>query len=93
MNVAKCMEDDSVHKKVGMPLISHLTTRVNIESTTQVTSGPKRGQKKKWDKNMPKDKGTLTKKKLRDVAKVQCFNCEELGHFANDYEKVSQNWA
>jgi hypothetical protein len=34
MNVAKCMEDDSMHKKVGMPLISQLTTRVSIENAT-----------------------------------------------------------
>jgi hypothetical protein len=93
MNVTKCMEDDSVHNIAGMPLISHLTTRVSIKSATQATSGPKRGQKRKWDKSMCKDKGTLAEKKLRDVAKVQCFNCDELGHFAKDYENVSQDWA
>jgi hypothetical protein len=60
----------------------------NIGSVAQTTSGPKRGQKRKWDKNMPKDKGTPTKNKPKDVVKVQCFNCDKLGHFAKDYEKV-----
>ncbi len=32
MKLAKCMEDDSMHKKVGTPLILQLTTRVNIKS-------------------------------------------------------------
>jgi hypothetical protein len=27
------------------------------------------------------------KKKRQDDAKVQCFNWDELGHFAKDYEK------
>jgi hypothetical protein len=44
--------------------------KVSIRSVAQVTSGLKRGQKRKWDTNSPKDKGTLTKKKPRDVAKV-----------------------
>jgi len=29
---------------------------VNIGSAVQIANGPKRGQKKKWDKNPPKDK-------------------------------------
>jgi hypothetical protein len=62
--------------------------RVNIRSAAQITSGPKRGQKNKWDKNPPKDKGTLVENMPRDVDKVRCFNYEELGHFAKDYEKV-----
>jgi hypothetical protein len=53
--------------------------KVNIENATQTTSGPKRGQKRKWDKNLPKDKRIPTKKKPRDVDKVQCFNCDEGG--------------
>jgi hypothetical protein len=40
---------------------------------------------------MPKDKGTPTEKKLQDVTKVQCFICDELGHFAKDYAKVNQD--
>jgi hypothetical protein len=32
-------------------------------------------------------------KKLQDVAKVQNFNYEELGHFVKDYEKVNHDWA
>jgi hypothetical protein len=43
MKVAECMEDDSMHKKAGTPLISQLTTRVNIINVAQATSGPKRG--------------------------------------------------
>ncbi len=88
MKVAECMEDDSMHKKVRMPLLSQFNTRVNIISATQIACGPERGQKKKWDKNPPKDKGILAKKKPYDVAKIECFNCDELGHFAKDYEKV-----
>jgi hypothetical protein len=61
--------------------------KVSIESVAQAASGPKRSQKRKLVKNPPKDKGTLVGKKLRDYAKVQCFNCDELGHFAKDYEK------
>jgi hypothetical protein len=45
----------------------------------------------KWDKNPPKDKETLAEKKLQDVAKVQCFNYKELGHFTKDCEKVRQD--
>jgi hypothetical protein len=37
--------------------------RVNIESATQIASDLKRGQKKKWDKNPPKDKGIPMEKK------------------------------
>jgi hypothetical protein len=62
--------------------------RLNIGNVAWVTSGLKRGQKRKWDKNLPKDKGTLAKKKPWDVAKVWCFKCDELRHFAKDYEKV-----
>ncbi len=90
MKVAECMEDGSMHKKAGTPLILQLTTK---GSATQVISGPKRSQKKKWDNNLPKDKGTPTKKKLWDVAKVQCFNYNELGNFAEDCEKVNRDWA
>ncbi len=80
-----------MHKKAITQLISQLITRVSIESVARVASSLKRGQKRKWDKNPPKDKAVLTKKKLWDVAKVRCFNCEELGHFAKDYEKVRQD--
>jgi hypothetical protein len=64
MKVVECMEDDSMHKKARMPLISQLTTMVNIKSATQATSGLKRGQKRKRDKNPPKDNETPIKKKL-----------------------------
>jgi saccharopine dehydrogenase-like NADP-dependent oxidoreductase len=64
---------------------------VNIGSVVQTASGPKRGNKGKWDKNPPKDKGTLVEKKPWDVAKVRCFRYEELGHFAKYYEKVRQD--
>ncbi|CAK9229181.1 unnamed protein product [Sphagnum troendelagicum] len=87
MKVAECMEDDSMHKKVVMLLVLQLTMKVSIRSVAHVASGLKRGQKRKWDTNSPKDKGTLTEKKPRDVAKVRCFKCDELGHFAKDYEK------
>jgi hypothetical protein len=33
---------------------------MNIGSATQIASGSKRGPKKKWDNNPPKDKGTST---------------------------------
>jgi hypothetical protein len=56
------MEDDSMHKKVGTPHASQLIMKVNIGSAVKTASDPK-GQKRKWDKNPPKDKGTLTKKK------------------------------
>jgi len=56
MKVVECMENDLMHMKVGMPLVSQFTTRVSIGSATQTTSGPKRGQKRKQDKNPPKDK-------------------------------------
>jgi hypothetical protein len=32
--VVECMENDSMHKKAGMPLASPLTTRVSIGSIT-----------------------------------------------------------
>jgi hypothetical protein len=34
MKVAKCMEDDSMHKKVGMLQVLQLTIKVSIGSTT-----------------------------------------------------------
>jgi hypothetical protein len=37
--------------------------KVSIGSTTQIASGPKRGQKRKWDKNPLEEKGTLVEKK------------------------------
>jgi hypothetical protein len=64
------MENDYMHKKVGMLQVSQLTTKVSIGNVMQITSGPKRGQKGKWDKNPPKDKGTLVEKKSQGVAKV-----------------------
>jgi len=76
MKVVECMENDSMHKKAITPLISQFITRVNIESVAQAANSPKRGQKRKWDKNQPKDKRAPTKKKPQDVAKVQCFDCE-----------------
>ncbi len=75
MKVVDYMEDDSMHKKVVTPLVSQFITRVSIINVAWATSSPKRGQKKKWDKNPPKDKGDLTNKKPHDVAKVWCFNC------------------
>jgi hypothetical protein len=80
MKVAECMEDDSMHKKVRTLQVLQLTMRVSIGSTTQITSGPKRGQKRIWDKNPPKDKKTLEEKKPQNVTKVHYFNCKELGH-------------
>ncbi len=62
MKVAKCMEDDTMHKKVGTLQVSQLTMRVSIGNTMQVASSPKRGQKRMWDKNPPKDKRTLEEK-------------------------------
>ncbi len=89
MKVAKCMEDDSMHKKSIMPLVSQFNMKVNIKIATQTASGPKRSQQKKWDKNPAKDKGTLVEKKLRDIARVQCFNCNKLAQgWSKDYEKV-----
>lgn len=41
-----CMEDDSMHKKVGMPQASQLIMKVSIGSVMKTTSGPK-GQKRK----------------------------------------------
>jgi hypothetical protein len=32
MKVVEFMEDDSMHKKVGMPLVTQLATMVNIEN-------------------------------------------------------------
>lgn len=93
MKVTKCMENDSMHKKVGMPQVSQLTMKVNIGCVMQIASGPKRSQKGKWDKNPPKDKRTLAEKKSQDVAKVRCFNCEKLGHFSKDCKKIRQDWS
>ncbi len=73
--------------------VSQLTMRMNIRSATHTTNGPRRGQNKKWNKNPPKDKRTLVKKQLWDVAKIQCFNYKELGQFAKDCKKVKQDWA
>jgi hypothetical protein len=63
--------------------------KVSIGNKMQIASG----QNGKWDKNPPKDKGTLAEKKSQDVAKVRCFNCEELGHFSKDYKKIKQDWS
>jgi hypothetical protein len=70
MKVVECMQDDSMHKKVITSLVSQLITRVSIGSVSWATSSLKRGQKRKWDKNPPKDKVALAKKKSWDVAKV-----------------------
>jgi hypothetical protein len=43
MKVAKCMEEDSMCRKAGMPLLLQLNTRVNIINATQTASGLKRG--------------------------------------------------
>ncbi len=91
MKVAECMQDDSMYKKIGTPQALQLTTKVSIRSISHITSGPKKGQKRKWDKNPPRDKGTRVEKKLWDVAKVRCFNCKELGHFTKDCEKVNHD--
>lgn len=56
MKVVECMEDDSMHKKVGMPLVMQLATVVNIESVAQTTSGPKRGQKGSGIRTHPRTK-------------------------------------
>jgi hypothetical protein len=93
MKVVECMEDDSMHNRGVVPLVSQLTTKMSIGSVAQAASGSKRGQNRKWDKNLSKDRGTPTEKKPWDVAKVWCFNYDRLGHFAKDYEKVKQDWA
>jgi hypothetical protein len=55
MKVVECMEDDSMHKKVGTLQVSQLTMRVSIGSATHVASGPKRAHLKtkglQWKKN------------------------------------------
>ncbi len=56
----------------------------------KIASGPK-GQKRKWDKNPPIDKGTPLDKKLWDVTEVQRFNCKGLGHFAKNCDKIRQD--
>jgi len=43
MEVIKYMEDDSMHKNVGMPLVSQFTMKVNIKNVMQAAIGPKRG--------------------------------------------------
>ncbi len=78
-------------QKKSTPQASQLTTKMNIGSVAHITSGPKKGLKKKWDKNPPRDKRTMAKKKLWDVVKVWCFNCKKLHHFTKDCEKVSQD--
>jgi hypothetical protein len=50
--------------KARTPRVSQLTMKVNIISVAQVVSCPMRGQKRKWDKNPPKNKGIIAKKKL-----------------------------
>jgi hypothetical protein len=47
MKVVECMEDDYMHKKAVMPLVSQLTTKVNIINAAQAASGLKRGQNRK----------------------------------------------
>jgi hypothetical protein len=64
MKVVKCMEYDSMRRKAGMPLVLQLNKKVNIGNITQIASGLKRGQKRKWDKNPPKEKKTLVESKL-----------------------------
>jgi len=62
--------------------------RMSIGNTMQIANGPKRGQKRMWDKNRPNDKRTLEEKKTQNITKVWYFNCKELGHLAKDCEKV-----
>ncbi len=77
-----------MHKKVGTLQVLQLTMRMSIGNTMQIASGPKRGQKRMWDKNPPKDKRTLEEKKTQNITKVWYFNRKELGHLAKDSEKV-----
>jgi hypothetical protein len=63
------MESFSMHKKLGMPQASQLTVKMNNGIAMKTTSGPK-SQKRKWDKNPPKDKGTPAEKIPWDVTKV-----------------------
>jgi hypothetical protein len=69
MKVVECMEDDSMHKKARTSLVTQLTTKVSIKSATQIASGPKRSQKRKWDKNPPKDKRIMVKRSCEMLLK------------------------
>ncbi len=90
MMVMECMDDDSMHRKVGTPQVLQLT-KMSIGSAMQSTSNPKKVQKIKWDINPTKDKRVLAKKKPWDIAKVYCFNYKKLGNFVEDYKKVGHN--
>jgi hypothetical protein len=89
MMVMECMEDDSMHRKVGTLQVSQL--RGEYWKCGAKHKQPKKGQKIKWDKNPTKDRRVPAKKKPWDIAKVCCFNCKELGHFVEDYKKVGHN--
>ncbi len=54
-----------MHIKADTSQVLQLIMRMSIRKVAQTTSGSKKGQKKKWDKNPPNDKETLTEKSCR----------------------------
>jgi hypothetical protein len=42
MKVAKCMEDDSMHKKASMPQVLQFTMRIIIGNVTKIERGAKK---------------------------------------------------
>lgn len=62
MKVVECMEDDSMHRKVGI-VQTLQPTKVSVESTVQTMNGFKGGQKRKQEKKPPKNNLGHTQKK------------------------------
>jgi hypothetical protein len=90
MKVVECMEDDSMHRKMGTMQILQLT-KVSAESIVQTMCGFKGSQKRKWEKKPPKD-NLGCPQKTNHVAKVKFFNYNELGHYAKDHKKVRDDF-
>jgi hypothetical protein len=65
--------------KARMPLLSQLNTRVISKVQNKLQVAWKRGQKEKWDKNPPKDKGILAKKKAAGYCQNSMFQLGQVG--------------
>jgi coenzyme F420-reducing hydrogenase gamma subunit len=87
MKLMKCIEDDSMHKKVGMLQVSQLIMKMSIRNVVQTTNGLRRGQKRKWDKTPPKDNMILAKKEATRCHQNLMLQVQRIGSLCQGLQK------
>ena len=48
----------------------------------------KKGKKKVGPQHKKSGKGSSSSKKKKDLSKIQCYGCQEYGHFKRDFHNI-----